>query len=77
MITSSDLHFHIGEHIAAQYPERVRLLDAPEQAQSWREAVQNLPAHQNDRGSLRMLAWPERLAALPIWDALGLTEARP
>lgn len=66
-----------AEHIAAQYPKRVRLLDAPEQAQSWREAVQNLPAHQSDRGSLRMLAWPERLAGLSIWAELGLVEQHP
>ncbi|MBM3387434.1 MAG: glycosyltransferase, partial [Betaproteobacteria bacterium] len=66
-----------AEHIAAQYPERVRLLDASAQAEDWRLALQEAPPLQLDRSGLRMLAWPERLAHLPIWAALGLTGAPP
>lgn len=66
-------HYPWAEQIAAQYPDRVRLLDVPEQAQTWRDTLQDLPAHQSDRGSLRAQAWPERLASLSIWARLGLS----
>ncbi len=66
-----------AERIAAEHPERVRLIDAPESSEAWATAMQNLPTHQRERSHLRALAWPERLAALPVWDALGLTEVRP
>jgi glycosyltransferase involved in cell wall biosynthesis len=63
-----------AERMAAQYPDRVQLLDDTDAPDTWRHALQDLPTHQNDRGSLRALAWPERLADLPIWAWLGLTE---
>ncbi len=66
-----------AEGIAAAHPERVRRIEAAASPEAWQAAMQDLPAHQRERGHLRALAWPERLAALPIWDALGLTEARP
>jgi glycosyltransferase involved in cell wall biosynthesis len=65
-----------AEGIAAQHPDRVRLLSASDSAEAWRQALQHLPAHQGDRSALHALAWPERLADLPIWAALGLAEDR-
>ena len=63
-----------AEQIAAQHPGRVRLLEATDSADSWRQALQDLPPPQSDRSALQALAWPERLAHLPIWAELGLTE---
>jgi len=65
-----------AEQMATQHPERVRLLHATEVADNWRLAMQDLPQHAMDRSALQALAWPERLARLPIWAQLGLTEAK-
>ena len=66
-----------AEQIAAQHPGRLRLVDAAERVDAWRQALQDLPAPQSDRSALQALAWPERLARLPIWAELGLTEPSP
>ncbi len=65
-----------AEEIAAQHPGRVRLLDTTHNADSWRRALQDLPARHSDRSALQALAWPARLASLPIWAALGLAGAQ-
>lgn len=63
-----------AERIAAEYPDRVQLMDHADAPEAWRQALQDLPPHQKDRGSLRALAWSEHLADLPIWAWLGLTQ---
>ena len=57
---------------AARHPGRIALIDQPEQSAGWRQALQALPARQTERQHLQALTWPQVLADLPIWAALGL-----
>ena len=53
------------------------MITLPSPAQTLAQAMAQLPARTLDRSALRSLAWSERLAGLPVWDALGLREVRP
>ena len=63
--------------MASQHPERLQLVQDTRLPQSWAQAMAQLPERALDRSALRSLAWSERLAGLPVWDALGLCEVRP
>ena len=60
--------------VAAQHPGRVQLLSQTRLPECWAQAMAALPERQADRSALQALTWPERLAALPVWTQLGLTE---
>ena len=62
-----------ARHMAAQYPARMRLLDDTAAAPTWARALQEIAPVQTDRSALQHLAWPARLAGLPVWQQLGLT----
>lgn len=60
--------------VATRYPDRVRLIRDTRLPERWTEAMAQLPDRVEDRSSWQGLAWPEQLAALPVWPALGLGE---
>ena len=62
---------------AARHPGRIALIETPEQASAWSAALQALPARQTERQHLQALAWPQVLAELPLWAALGLDRRTP
>ena len=66
-----------ARRMASQHSGRVQLVQDTRLPQSWAQAMAQLPARALDRSALRSLAWSERLAGLPVWDALGLREVRP
>ena len=63
-----------ARRVAAQHPHRVQLIRDTLLPERWAEAMGRAPAHLIDRSDLQGLAWPARLAALPVWQQLGLTE---
>ncbi len=62
--------------MAMQHPDRVQLIRDTRLPERWIEAMARAPARLEDRSGWEHLAWPERLAALPAWSALGLGEVR-
>ena len=52
----------------------MQLLSQTRLPECWAQAMAALPERQVDRSALQALTWPERLAALPVWTQLGLTE---
>lgn len=58
---------------AGQYPDRIQLVTDTRLPEAWRRAMETLPARHIDRSELQSLAWPQRLADLPVWQQLGLT----
>ena len=58
-------------------PARIRLLANTESVQTWASVLHELPELQTDRSALQHLAWPKRLAGLPVWQQLGLTGEAP
>ena len=63
--------------MAVRHPGRVALIARPEQASAWAEALQALPARLTERQHLHALTWPQVLADLPLWAALGLDRSAP
>ncbi len=63
--------------VAGQYADRVQLLQDLRLPERWTQAMAQAPAWSADRSPLQGLAWPQRLAALPVWQSLGLTEVHP
>ncbi len=61
---------------AARYPGRIALVQDTRLPQAWTQAMAGLPVREADRSALQTLAWPARLADLPVWDALGLSGSR-
>ncbi len=61
---------------AAEHPGRLLLLSDTQLPERWTQAMASLPERASDRSAWRALAWPERLAGLPVWDQLGLSEAQ-
>ncbi len=59
---------------AGQYPERMQLVQDLLLPERWAQAMARVPAQATDRSDLQALAWPQRLAALPVWAQLGLSE---
>lgn len=74
-VVSNDYAWARG--MAGQYPDRVQLVQDTRLPPSWSQAMAQLPERALDRSALNTLAWPERLATLPVWQQLGLTEVRP
>ena len=60
---------------AARHAGRIALVAQPERAERWREALQGLPERLHERQHLQALAWPQVLAEMPLWQALGLTRS--
>ena len=65
-----------ARQVAAEHPGRVQLLSDLRLPERWAQAVAHAPALLSDRSHLQALAWPQRLATLPVWQQLGLTEVR-
>ena len=63
--------------VATQHPLRIQLLRDIRLPERWAQAMARVPACAADRTDLQGLAWPARLAVLPVWQQLGLTEQRP
>ncbi len=66
-----------ARRIATQFTDRIHLLPSTDSPNAWLQALQQLPAVQSERytnPALQALTWHERLARLPVWSALGLTE---
>lgn len=59
---------------AAQYPDRVFLLQDLRLPERWTQALAAMPPSLANRSRFQELVWPERLQALPIWQQLGLTQ---
>ncbi len=59
---------------AGQYPDRMQLVQDLLLPERWAQVMARVPATATDRSQLQALAWPQRLAALPVWQQLGLTE---
>ena len=62
--------------MAARHPDRLQLLTDLRLPECWAQAMVQAPAPRADRSDLQHLAWPERLAPMPVWVQLGLTEVR-
>lgn len=63
--------------LAAQYPDRIRLIQDLRLPERWTEAMTGIPPHAADRSALHELSWSARLDALPAWQQLGLTKVVP
>ena len=61
-----------AEHFATEHPGRVRLLITLASAQSWLQAVGQMPAPEAYRQHLQHLTWDAQLQSLPLWQALAL-----
>ena len=64
-------------HVCHTYLTGTQLLRDIRLPERWAQAMARVPACAADRTDLQGLAWPARLAALPVWQQLGLTEQRP
>ena len=73
-VLSNDYHW--ARTMAAQHPDRIQLLTDLRLPECWTQAMAQAPAPSTDRSALQHLAWPERLASMPVWSQLGLTEVR-
>lgn len=60
--------------VATRHPDRVQLIRDTRLPERWTEAMAQLPDRLEDRSCWQDLTWPERMAALPVWPALGLGE---
>ncbi len=60
---------------AAEHPSRVHLVQDLLVPERWAQAFAALPPRCTDRSACQTWTWSARLAALPVWAALGLSGA--
>lgn len=65
-----------ARQVAAEHPGRVQLLSDLRLPECWAQAMAHTPTLLSDRSHLQALTWPQRLAALPVWQQLGLSEVQ-